>query len=305
MAELSAEYNYTYDFYNDGVTQSMMGDWLRMPQMAEAAYMYGLQPSDSRENTNIGSIIHKCLEHLQQLDHSPDLNEIDKELSKARRLYKIDEMAYWKTKAILNCYFAHYPDDFKTRKITGTEEAIRVKHDFTWLNGLVDTKFTYLQETWLSDTKCSGQFKLPEFLALGEHNLQPNVYMFATGVNNFEYNHIKIPTTRRDTRKKETPQEYYLRLVTKMLKDPKEYFLRLTFRKSKEDINYWVERQLDPILKTMRIWFDTRGQFPNYINVTALGGSWGLSPYSRLLLEGDITDFTVKQRPFMELPDYV
>lgn len=317
--------NQFYNFWRDGVTQSMIGTWLECPKQCYWQYVKGLEPHAYNDKFLFGNICHYVLQYayvnegqllpgnvITLINEYKDLIQNDYIPMEA---YEKNEEIFAKAEGVLLAYFFYYRADWQ-HKVLFKEYEFRIKHTFwdgkaTYLNGMIDNLSFPNKQFTLTDHKCMGRTNIDTILETIDYDLQLNFYLYACWQlkqqgklkkfpDYFRYNIIRNPQSKR--RQNETLDAFALRIQNKVLEDPKHYFYRI---KVKADLGVtlnWAKTQLFPILNDMKAWVNSDYNWPSYFNPKALISKGGkLNEMAKVVMSGDLIGYRQKQKPFMEL----
>ena len=307
-----------------------MQQFLRCPEQCRIAYAEGWTPRARLDmSLMLGNIGHYVLEHAYASTQPPLPGNVNS-LIRAYELQETNQQIYdnlesdqlrdWdtlfaKAETLLQCYFMHRVGDFN-RNWEFTETVFKVPYVFpdgvkTYVTGKIDGGFESIKDDSLElmDHKFKGRVSIDTILTLLPSDFQVNTYLWAMRqlyperkINKFYYNVIKNPQIKIDSRKKETVEEYKLRLYEKIMDDKNSYFIRSPVNVSNDQIDEWGETVLAGVLRDMRHWYDTNYQWPGYYNSEMLLTPHGtLSPYVDIILYDDYSKFFQRRDIFQEL----
>jgi len=311
-----------YDMYRDGITSSMIAKWLTCPKQCEIEYAKGYASHKQSDAITYGNCVHSVLQQAYSQSTIPLPGLIrtyinryseriqDDEASSEQQ--EANEISYAKAEGVLRYYFVHYQKDFDTTWVI-TEDTYRVDVGYkdgkvVPLRGKLDGGFKKNEDSalWLVDHKCMGQIVLDDILLLLPVDLQINFYLWCMVANGqdpkgFYYNIIRNPQLKPHRSKGESLEGFTERIAEKVAEDPKHYFFRIKIPFTREEILNWGKKQLMPILRDMRRWYDSGYKWPEYYNPIALRTRYGLSDMAQAIVEGDYSYYYKKSKPHEEL----
>ena len=319
-----------YDFWRDGVTQSMMQMFLSCPIQCSLYYGHGYTPVNRLNSPMLfGNICHSILEkayssvqpplpgiieaYLREYVQSETQERLYTNLvSSERKEYDIEVV---KASAIMRAYFINYFDDFKNNW-EFAEKIFKVPYTFsdgkrTYITGKIDGGFIRTvadtSNLIVMDHKCMGRINWGQIIKLQPVDIQLKTYlwaMFKMGNKpvKFIYNIIRNPSKKPLERKDESLDTFRERLFNEVLNTPDEYFFRNEIPICYEEIEKWEREFLQYVLRDMRRWYETKYKWPEYYKPTALKNEYGsLSPMTDLILTGDMTGYYQRKNVFEEL----
>lgn len=316
-----------YDFYRHGVTQTMINEWLNCPEACRLIYVEGWTPNKVNTNAQFfGNCVHHVLEKAYSGILLP-LNGVIKcwikdydmlTYSEAFTAEELEEreIAFAKAFALMVNYFRIYATDFINNwEIAETIYKVPFKFDDgkqTYINGKLDGGFQakVSNDLWLMDHKTMSQIDLDTLMMTLPYDLQINTYLWAVtqlpqyaNPVGFIYNIIRNPNMKPWKRKNESVEAFESRLTEEIEKDSKRYFYRIKIPMAEIEVINWEERQLKPILRDMRRWWDTGFKWPGYFKTSGLVTKYGKHPMARILCTGDLTGYHRRKHSFSELVD--
>lgn len=317
--------NQFYNFWRDGVTQSMIQSWLTCARQCYYEYVIGLEEYTHKDPYLFGNICHYVLQHAyiseQQVLPGNVLSLVTQYKEKIQTndlpmaAYEHNEWIFAKAEAVMLSYFIYYKDDWK-QKVDLTEYKFRIPFKFhdgrmTFLNGMIDHLSSPISNQFvLMDHKTLSRINVDSFLDSLPFDLQLNFYLFVCWKlknagklklfpTHFRYNIIRNPQSK--PHKNETPDQYTQRLQLKILEDPKHYFYRIKCAVDLGETLNWAKTQLIPIMYDMRSWVQSNYNWRGYYNPKALVNESGnLRPMAKAVM-GDLAGYRQKAHPFMEL----
>lgn len=315
-----------WNFYRDGVTQSLVQTWLYCPRQCELAYFHGFASAKLPDHLLYGNIVHHALQRAYESNELPlpgnilnwlrEYDEMIGNYQAPKEIQKHNELFFARAEVMLTIYCIKYKSDFGL-DWKFTEEEVDIPFQFETdkrtirLRGKLDAchRHKNSNKLWLMDHKNLSRFDVEKFTKLLNADFQVNFYLYCCYKKynevpaGFKYNILRSPSIKPDGRKKppETIDEYKDRLYKDILKRPDHYFKRVRILVDEKHILDWEEKQLKPILNHMKLWWDSGFKFPGYYNPVALETKYGMSAYADMILLGDLTGLTKKDRPFVEL----
>lgn len=315
-----------YDFYRDGVTQSMIQKWLQCPKQAELEYVHKWTTYGESEAILFGNVCHHVLEQAYK-DYQPptpgvircwikEYEERNQDDSKPIEIQERNELVYSKAEATMLPYFQHYQADFKNNWLfteTVFKEPIALSSGrTTFISGKIDGGFHSSKDDsalWLIDHKTTSRPDIDTVIALLPVDLQVWTYLVAckarfpdTILKGFIYNIIRRPGQKM-TQKDLSYQMYIDRVSEKVLEDPKYFFDREPLPIVPSEIDEYKEKQLIPILDAMERWFLSSYKWPAYFNPGALKTIYGLASMTKAIVSQDFTGLYQRDHLFSELID--
>lgn len=305
---------YHYNFYEHGVTQSMIGKWLECPYQCKLEYVDGWIPRKRADYFLFGDCAHHVFENVFEHKMLPTSSQIDSYLNswlekvEPHELKEANQLLP-KIKAVVEAYFMKYPTDFM-RNWWGLEYKFKETYTFDDgvsipLRGMIDMVENIENgDVQFYDTKNLSMWKKEDAIILLPADLQLNFYGYVLSeckglnVTKAIYNVIKKPMHRKGGKSDEA---FYKYIKGKYLEDLDNYFHREAVNYTRETARNWKETQLDPILKQMRIWADSNYKWPGYYNPKALENKYGLAGHTRMILDDDMIGYVRKKKVFEEL----
>ena len=318
-----------YNFYQHGVTQSLIDMWLRCPHQARL-YVHGWKPTGAESQAMVfGNICHHVLEQAYSgitcplpgvvkcyiKEYEEILNLEDRNDLSSEEFYDY-EVSLAKAEGVMLGYFSNYQKDFANNWEIA-ETIFKVPFEFqdgkkTYVTGKLDGGFTTEKESgeelYLMDHKCMGRINLQNLLILLPVDIQVNVYLWAvtqlTGrcPKGFKYNIIRNPSNKPLKSKDETLKEYSDRIQEDVENRPTHYFSRINIPVHPKEIDKWERTWLTPIMRDMRLWFDSQYKWPEYYRPNNLKTEYGtLSPWASALAENDFSKYEKRTKVFEEL----
>jgi len=175
-------------------------------------------------------------------------------------------------------------------------------------------------DLWVQENKTRSQIDEEGMTAYLSHDMQTMMYAYsllrhleteeakADGlspsmrIRGIIYNVIKRPQQRQS--QKESQDEFVARVQAKVASNPAKYFKRWHVTLHPGAIENWVETVLDPILYSVKLWWDSISANPfdpwslktphHFRNPAALYTKYGRSGYFELLTRG--STFGLKRR---------
>lgn len=320
-----------YDFFQDGVTQSILAKWLRCPRQAYLEYVQGWTAYQSSDPIVFGNVVHYVLDKVYANHQLPtssaivayirDFEQINYDDNTPLNVQEKLEVIFAKAEAVLISYFRFYYKDFEYNWLF-TEETFKIKYHFgngsfpseskktTYLRGKIDGGLETGENgknLWLIDHKCKGQINLDNLLTLLPTDLQINFYLVAFNQTfhrtpkGFIYNIIRNPQSKPLFSKNESLEDYIVRITNKIAENPEHYFQRIKIPTTDAEIQNWSRNQLRPILQDMYKWVESNYTWPAYYDPTALENRYGLSSMAAAIVENDFTDLYQRKTVFQEL----
>lgn len=309
---------YSWNFYKDGVTQSLIQCFLQDRYQCKLQYYEGLTPKGEPLHFKYGKIVHSILQQAYIQPKPPTLNEL------ADYLVNYEELILDTTnesleqtqeqdilgsiaQTILNIYFLHYKDDFKNYTIK-TEKSFKVPFFNTHLRGQIDWIYeTPSNSIWIVDHKClSVMTDETTMLAALPFDIQCNLYAYAAQlfldrpIKGIIYNIIRRP---RDAGKVkiEKLDEYKQKLTSTILKDPTHYFKRYKFQFLPEELDHWAKTELKWIVQDIQEWYEGSCKRSYKSGMPSMLTKYGkCQMFDKIAFNNSISYYT-RKTPFIEL----
>jgi len=217
--------------------------------------------------------------------------------------------------------YAHKMEVTRPARWDSLEEVFDVPYVYpdgkvTHLRGRRDGVFVDRRERyWVFDTKCRSVIKHEEAMETLPFDVQQMFYMwitheqmkqrgfkhpYPTGV---QMNIIRRPGHRRKKGKAgDEPLHLFLERVAEDVEDPKLYdhnFTRYEMAIHPKELMRWKQRQLDPMMKAVRMWWE--GTLPHYMNPNSLVTKYGPAGLFRPICKNDYSDAYRREVVFSEL----
>lgn len=330
--KLKKKSNKFYDFWRDGVTQSMVQKWLACPRQAYLEYVEGWTPYQQSDALLFGNVCHHVLEHAYTGESAPLPGNVralitgfqesmysGTEKEPCAETQSKNEFLFKKAETLLNTYFIQYSKDWENNWLF-TERTFKIPYVYpdgktTFLQGKIDGAFvekikvTGKNELWVPDHKTSSRPDPESVSTLLPVDLQVWFYLYATTqlpefkgkkISGFCYNMLRNPGLKM-TQKDGTLQEYSNRLYTDIISRTDFYFHRENIRIKMSEIRAWKVKQLDPIMRAIRRWHESNYTWPAYFSPSALKTVYGLAPMTKAIVSNDFTGLYQRETPFQEL----
>ena len=322
-----------WNFYRDGVTQSLIGAYRECPIQCKLRYYDGWSPKSYSKPIHFGNCVHHVLascyashvsmplagEILRLVREYEEiwLNEQGGDFT-TRQQDQWDEV-YILAEAICLTYFEIYRKDFKFTW-DFTEKDFKVPYQFTdyngnevstFLRGKIDGGFRDTiagngdtGKINLIDHKTKSIINIDGIKSMLPYDTQCNLYMLAWYKQTGEfpagiiYNVIRTPQSKQ--KQGESKNDFIERFRQTVQKDPDHYFYRIRFRIAPEELLEWEKNWLIPNLREIQAWFDS-GCSSKTLNPDALETKYGLSPYYNLIAYGNPSAYYKRKHVFPEL----
>ena len=307
---------YEYDFFKDGVTQSLIQTFLRCPRQCKLAYVDGWEVNKKANYFAFGDCAHYMLENILKHGKLPTRLLIDQYLDKwfeknsqdGGDVYELNEIMV-QVKAIMEVYFMKYCTDI-FKKWYALELEFEVPYTYKDgltipLRGKIDMIET-LEDGSLAlyDTKTTSSWSKEHTLLLLPVDFQLNFYLYVLSlqenISAVYYNVIKKPTHKRG---KLDDDGFYDKLKNAYSEDLDKYFIRELVPINSQSVGLWKEEFLDPIMLQMRTWAESKYEYPGYYNPLALENKYGLTSFARMLLFDTEAGYHKKEKVNPELGD--
>jgi hypothetical protein len=310
-----------FDLYEHGVTQSLIGTWLRCPTQAYLRYVEGWTSYKKSDAIFFGEICHHVLAKAYATNNVITEAHVKKWLAEYKKqinhydaptnIIEQNEIIFAKAEAVMSCYFVFYANDVQKEWIFA-EENFKIPYVFpdgktTWLRGRIDGAFKASKGNWLMDHKTMGRIVIEDTITLLPVDLQVNFYLYAGEIlglvpRGFYYNIIRNPQKKPHKSKNETLAQYVERLKKDIEKSWEDNFYRIQMPITSLEIIEWKQKTLDPIMRDIRKWYDSDYKWPGYFDPTALRTHYGgLAEMAELIINNDHTYYVKREHLFAEL----
>src|SRR3990167_8586813 len=317
-----------WNFYRDGVTQSLIGAYRECPVECKLRYYDGWTPRYYSKPIHFGNCVHHVLASCYADNVSQPLaGEILRLIREYEAIWENEQGGDFNTKqqetwdevyilaeAICLTYFEIYSKDFK-HTWEFTEKDFAVEYQFqsygenqvvTKLRGKIDGCFkdVHTGKPWLIDHKTKSMINIDAIKSVLPFDTQCNLYMLAWQKQTGEYpagiiyNIIRTPQSK--LKQGESKNEFIDRFRETVQKDPDHYFYRVKFQIAPEELQQWEQNWLIPNLQEIQAWFDS-GCTSKTMNPDALETKYGLTPYYNLLVTSNTMGYYRRKHPFPEL----
>lgn len=320
-----------WDFYEHGVTQSLINSYRLCPIQTKLHWFEGWSPRSYNKSFHFGNTIHHALaaayvdcqsgpplagkvislvkeyEEIWLAEQRPTLGEFT-----IQQQNTFDEV-YILAEAVLLTYFQIYKKDF-SKNCLFTERAFNIPYEFpsvtggtstTYLRGKIDGAFQSGQYGLeLVDHKTKALINIESIKGMIPFDTQCNLYMLAylkeygELPNSILYNVIRVPQSKpkRGQSKAEFIEEFRL----KVEKEPDHYFYRVRLQIPREELMDWEKNWLVPNLQEIEVWYNS-GCTNKTLNPDALETKFGLSAYFQLITTGNTGPYYRRKNVFPEL----
>lgn len=279
----------------DGITQSMLQDFLNCRERFRVKYVLGLRPPEKWEKTlGYGNMWHLC-EEVYACDNGNWSTALDGYQKSTFVLYpeQQEEILHWAN--VCRAQFPAYIDYWDKHREKGMAkpvyqeknfevEHILPSHRTVLLRGKWDSVDMLLKgsrskpEIWLQENKTRGEIVEDKIANHLNFDLQTGLYIAAlyhewssgklggrysepkTKLSGVRYNVVRRPLaggkhTIRQ-KKNQTAEEFYAELGERIANDPEFFFMRWSVYFSVDDIEKFLRRFLDPILEQLCDWWE-------------------------------------------------
>ena len=254
IEDLSAK---SYSLLNDGITQSLLSDFMCCPRRFLLKVNRWRSPSEE-ETTFLGTIVHAALDRLFSIFKNEGrictADELDIMMIKLssersfRRFLKNDfiDQQLCKAYVLVDHYIQRYSESFESVEIINPEEEFKINYHDILYKGKRDLLYTVKNgKIWMMEHKVRSRIVEESLLKKLTMDLQVLFYTLFSireGYVNFGgimYDLIRNP--QNDIHKKETLEEYTERLDTIVSKDPDHYYPRYEISVTKKDLEYFED----------------------------------------------------------------
>ena len=293
-----------YNVDRDGVTQSMLGDFVHCRQMCRYKLDGWESKDQNRSYANLGQLIHYGLElHYNKI------------IPTETKLYcfQSEEQSYSYTGAIemeeclnkatvlLKEYISFYKQRDAKLKWIASEKELDIKGPCgVRLRGKIDGLFEIHKELWIMETKTTGQIA-EQIESLVSYDFQAQVYAYAIEkilkrpVSGFVWNGIRTPQIRPC--KGETKLAFMGRLTDDVHVRRQWYFVRYSVPFSKVG-RAGFEEELGHKIAGFYRWI--RGDDPTYKDQRSCRGRM-YCEFIKMCATGDTFGYKRTRKPFREL----
>jgi hypothetical protein len=274
-----------WDLDRDGLTYSLISDWLGDRERYRIKVVEGLVSDTFNIPLEFGNMFHFCLEHSHKLSDTK-IKSMLNEWYVAR--VKREGLTGTRSETLLQCmemvwtYFIRYKDYWKENnksfKFVQTEEKFAMPYTITpsirpiLLKGKVDGVVRVGKELWLFETKTKSSIP-SDMLTILPENLQTCMYAvlmsikYKQPISGVIWNGIRRPSIKQ-TDKDKTYTGYLARLNQDIIDRPDFYFTRFECRFLPGDLQRWEHRCFKPLLASIVEWWDSikKNPFDPWVN---------------------------------------
>jgi len=323
-----------WDLYRDGITYSMIKQFLACKQKFKYSNVDAIYLSSSSKNAKMdfGSIFHDNLEHIyiacKNGKISTDPDEIEKYIrARYTRLwdtyveeykscpkglddYNDVQRLYTSSEVLTIEYIHHYKSDFTSMKWLGLETVFDIPWTFssgrtTRLRGKRDGEYSGdsrgVPGVYLFETKTKGTIDTGTLVDTVILDLQLGIYSHAIRQDyqmpclGAIYNVVRRP--RMKPKAKQTILEFRKTLEDHIQGDTDHYFKRIPIRYSESDYRNWMV-EFTAMMDEIDMW--TQGG-PHFRNSGSCTTAYGSCPYLTLCSSGNDDRYKQKDSLFDEL----
>ena len=261
-----------YDFEKDGVTQTLMTQWLDCPERADL-FLQGYTPNKISWAMNFGSVAHDALRLL-----NTDFGNGGVCAEKALANFKASEGGRWATKEteafelmraqmppVISEYDGYWEKSDRNIEWENVEGVFKVPFMGTFLRGRFDGAIIIDGGLWLFESKTKAQISESLLSDVLYKDYQVNFYLLAlwklTGKmpRGTLYNIIRRPGIKLN--KDETLPNHTTRLNKHINKDKEHYYKRFEVASDEEDLRAF-EAELTEQIEMFGGW--TKQRRPNW-----------------------------------------
>ena len=296
----------------DGITQSMLGEFLSCRRKATLSYKKGLSSQYTSNAITFGSLFHAALEQIYQTDAivvydkliDSLLKDYKKEVSKERIWTFEDEENQVLNEGYLKILIPAYIDHY--RKIDNNKTWFYIEKEFKnkWVSNIVlrgkyDRICRSNGEIWIYDTKTKSRID-PEIQNRLSFDLQIMFYMLNYSLEfdktpvGFVYDQIKRPALRKGSQ--ETMKKFMQRVEASI---DDSYFQRIRVPIGRGELVRWIENEFTPMIEDFVNW--ATGKSVDYRNPSACETRYGNCKFLRWCGTADKTGLYRKKKIFSEL----
>lgn len=300
----------------DGVTQSMIAEWLSCKERARLGYKEGWTSERVSNSLTFGTLCHtvleKCYGYLTQNIQDWKLDNIientctdfKKQIVEERLWTPEDEenlqinLGYMN--ALLPAYWRKY------LKVDAKKKYLAVEKEFSngWnnripLRGKIDVVYTFNDEVWVMDHKTKSILNDETETRLS-FDLQGLFYSLNWWLetnrlpNGFIQNIIQRPRLRKG---QDETLKHFIDRVEKDVDDT--YFKRIQMTIKKDEFDRWLKSEFTPIMDELLGW--AGDLLPNYRNAAACETRFGCCRFIKVCGMKNFDGLFKRKMPFMEL----
>lgn len=305
-----------WDFYRDGVSQSLIQKWLQCREQCRLEYNEGWTKIKQPLFFKFGTCVHWVLaeiynsgeypskDHIVGLIRKYERNYLQKNVVNAEDQAELDELFMF-AELLLERYFLMYEDDFK-HKWLHVEKNFEVevgkflpyKIRGRW-DGIYEDENGDLT---LIDHKCLSLIDPEGIKDVLPLDMQVMTYLYAARQifgrmpKQMIYNILRRPGFRQG---KKSAEEFKQHIILEMNKKLDYFFIRIPIRITEHEVDDWYENQLFPILEQIQDWYD--GGCKSYVTPGALITKYGRCSMFDAITKADYSGLKKRQFPFEEL----
>lgn len=305
-----------WDFYRDGVSQSLIQKWLQCREQCRLEYSEGWTKLQQPLFFKFGTCVHWVLAEIYTSGEYPSKEKIVGLIRKYERNYlqknvvnsadqaELDELFMF-AELLLERYFLLHEDDFNHKwlhveknfevevgkflpyKIRGRWDGVFEESDGSI--SLIDHKcLSLIDEAGISDMlPCDMQVMVYLYAARQKFGRMPKQMI---------YNILRRPGFRQG---KKTELEFRQHIILEMNKKLEYFFIRIPIRITEYELDDWFENQLYPILCGIQVWYDN--DCKSYVTPGALITKYGRCAMFDAITKSDFSGLKRRQFPFEEL----
>jgi len=328
-----------WQFWDHGVTQSLLGEFLTCRKTCELNYVQGWKPKHEKTALTDGRIGHYVLHWMRyrrdplpgpdtvmwlvnqyQIDWEAELADAgeqatEQEQEKMRQSLEV-------MRVLLDRYVKRWQGDWTGEYPEGygatwpawwvdSELSFAVPYTFpdgaqTVIRGVWDWLFFDKKgRLYISDVKFKARIDEDLIQDTLEFDRQVMLYLWAV-MHTFDekiggvlYDVIRRPQLRK---RQDDSIGSFVDRIRDDLDDPKRtdhYFKRYDLGITKKEIDRWQKRWLDPVMQDVRAWWE--GTAPHYMNDDALQRKYGRSDYYLPLVKNVYDHHYQRSTPFSEI----
>lgn len=299
-----------WELRRDGVTQSLIGNFLTCPEKARLRYVKGYREKKPSEAIQFGDVFHKAMDagysyikdnrfNLSQ-EEAANVAMIEVQRIEASKiLYPHEdlEMLLGTVEATIPGYFLYWGKKDIGRKWIALEEEIEVEITIDGVTFLLRAKLDGLFELnsgrWvLKETKTKGRIDETAILTKLNIDFQTLFYLWLIrakwGVHAGKvlYDVVRRTQLRQKTKTGETVSQFITRVRKDIEDRPNWYFMRFNMSLTESELDEWAESDLMSVLRQLVRW--SNKEF-NYRNSWACSGGSFPCPFLRVCTMGDKT----------------
>lgn len=304
-----------WNFYEDGVTQSLIGRWLTCRQKCSIGLLEQLTPKTDRTPLAFGQLVHRVLEKTYRAGNPDHIGSVIEEVAETLRpkdpaAFEEFELLVGWAEALLPRYFAFWgKKDFTKMQWETLEESFEMPWTLasgnqTILRGKLDGVYRAGKGLWLMEHKTKGQIREDFLIDQLGFELQCMWYLtvvreqYGETPKGINYNILRRPGLRRT--QKETLSAFVGRCREDILARPEHYFQRFEVAVTEAEFDRWHE-EFEVILAEFETWAEDPRLW-TYRNSGACS-IYGTCEFMPICSSGNRAGYEAKTSHFPELEE--